>query len=98
MTTAAQRGQAALEPVDSYLVAVLSAIRPLAVRDLSLAAAEADGAVLAADVTAAGPLPPFDNSAMDGYAIRAADVASASEDAPVTPGRSSLRRAPACGS
>src|ERR1019366_4279669 len=80
MTTAAQHGQAALEPVDSYLAAVLSAIRPLAARELSVA--EADGAVLAADVAAAWPLPPFDNSAMDGYAVRAADVASASAAAP----------------
>ena len=80
MRTAAQHGQAALEPVDSYLAAVLSAIRPLAARELSVA--EADGAVLAADVAAAWPLPPFDNSAMDGYAVRAADVASASAAAP----------------
>src|SRR5690606_40537989 len=29
------------------------------------------------------PLPPFDNSAMDGYAVRAADVAGASETRPV---------------
>jgi molybdopterin molybdotransferase len=82
MTTATQRGQAALEPIETYLAAVLSAIRPLEPRELSLA--EADSAVLAGDVTAAWPLPPFDNSAMDGYAVLAADVASASEDAPVT--------------
>src|SRR5262249_46195585 len=30
------------------------------------------------------PLPPFDNSAMDGYAVVAADVAAATEDNPVT--------------
>lgn len=29
-------------------------------------------------------LPPFDNSAMDGYAVRAADVAAATADSPVT--------------
>ncbi|SEQ26026.1 molybdopterin molybdochelatase [Lentzea xinjiangensis] len=33
------------------------------------------GLVLAADVLAPLPLPPFDNSAMDGYAVRAADLA-----------------------
>jgi molybdopterin molybdotransferase len=71
-----------MESVDSYLADVLSAIRPLAPRELSLA--EADGAVLTSDVTADWPLPPFDNSAMDGYAVLAADVASASEEAPVT--------------
>ena len=41
------------------------------------------GRVLATPVTAAVSLPPWDNSAMDGYAIRAADVAAATEDAPV---------------
>ena len=41
------------------------------------------GRVLAAPLTAAVSLPPWDNSAMDGYAIRAADVASAGERTPV---------------
>jgi len=44
---------------------------------------ESLGRVLAADVLAATDLPPWDNSAMDGYAIRAADVAGATEDVPV---------------
>jgi molybdopterin molybdotransferase len=38
--------------------------------------------VLADPVVAVTSLPPWDNSAMDGYAIRAADTAEASEDAP----------------
>ncbi len=33
--------------------------------------------VTAADLAAVGPIPPFDNTAMDGFAVRAADVASA---------------------
>lgn len=41
------------------------------------------GRVLAADVAALAPLPGFDNSAMDGYAVRAADVAGATEEDPV---------------
>lgn len=41
------------------------------------------GLVLAADVVSHEPLPPFANSAMDGYAVRAADIASASVDDPV---------------
>jgi molybdopterin molybdotransferase len=41
------------------------------------------GRVLASAVVAAVSLPPWDNSAMDGYAIRAADTARASEDDPV---------------
>lgn len=39
--------------------------------------------VLAEDVQAEGPVPPFPNSAMDGYAVRAADVRSASAARPV---------------
>lgn len=39
--------------------------------------------VLAEDVTARDSLPPFANSAMDGYAVRAADVAGASPESPV---------------
>ncbi len=42
------------------------------------------GRVVAADVVAAVSLPPWDNSAMDGYAVRAHDTAGASEDAPVS--------------
>lgn len=38
---------------------------------------EASDLVTATDLAAAGPIPPFDNSAMDGFAIRAADVANA---------------------
>lgn len=41
------------------------------------------GMVLAADVVAPLSLPGFDNSAMDGYAVLAEDVATASADAPV---------------
>ena len=40
------------------------------------------GRVLAEDIVAPNDVPPFDNSAMDGYAIRAADQASASQDRP----------------
>ena len=38
------------------------------------------GYVLAEGLSAAENIPPFDNSAMDGYAVRAADVQNASED------------------
>lgn len=38
---------------------------------------EAHGCVLSADIVAHDNLPPFDNSSMDGYAVRAADIASA---------------------
>lgn len=51
---------------------------------VTLAPADALGLVLAADVVAGVALPGFDNSAMDGFAVLAADIAGASEDAPVT--------------
>ncbi|MCC8247849.1 molybdopterin molybdotransferase MoeA [Saccharothrix luteola] len=41
------------------------------------------GLVLAEDLVATVPLPPFDNSAMDGYAVRSADVASVPVELPV---------------
>ncbi len=44
---------------------------------------EARGRILAEDVMSLTALPPWDNSAMDGYAIRAADVAAASDAIPV---------------
>src|SRR6185295_4604337 len=42
------------------------------------------GQVLATSVLATTDLPPWDNSAMDGYAVRAVDVATAAEDRPTT--------------
>ena len=43
---------------------------------------QALGRVLAQDVVASTSLPPFDNSAMDGFAVRAADVRTATRDNP----------------
>jgi molybdopterin molybdotransferase len=82
MTMAGHAGQAAMQSVDSYLSEVLAAIRPVPPRELGLD--EAEGAVLADDVAAGWPLPPFDNSSMDGYAVLAADVAAATPERPVT--------------
>lgn len=45
--------------------------------------AEASGRLLAEEVRSPVALPPFDNSSMDGYAVRAEDVQSASSDSPV---------------
>jgi molybdopterin molybdotransferase len=56
-------------------------IEPLPPGPLSLR--EAHGCVLAADVIAPMDLPPFTSSAMDGFAVRAEDVAGASADHPV---------------
>lgn len=49
-----------------------------------VAVGAADRLVLAADVIAPLSLPVFDNSAMDGYAVRAAEVAGACAEHPVT--------------
>jgi molybdopterin molybdotransferase len=69
-------------PVEAHLAQVLAAIRPLT--PVMLGLEEAQGTVLAEDATARCPLPSFDNSAMDGYAVHASDVAQASPTAPVT--------------
>ena len=45
---------------------------------------EALGQVLAEDAISEYNIPPLDNSAMDGYAVKAADVVGASKDRPVT--------------
>jgi len=82
VTIAERTGQSAMQSVDSYLSDVLAAIRPLPPRELGLD--EADGAALTEDVTAGWPLPPFDNSGMDGYAVVAADTAAATPERPVT--------------
>jgi len=70
-----------LVPVEAHLADVLAAIRPMIPVQLGLE--EAEGGVLAEDAAALCPLPPFDNSAMDGYAVRASDVAAAAPAAPV---------------
>ncbi len=70
--------------VEAHLADILVSIRPLPPTLLGIT--EAEGCVLAEDITASRPLPPFDNSAMDGYAVIAADVAGASTDRPVTLG------------
>ena len=49
-----------------------------------IALADAAGRVLTADVRSDVMLPPWDNAGMDGYAVRAADIAGASAERPVT--------------
>lgn len=71
-----------LTSVEGHLAEILGTIVPLAPAELSLG--DAHGLVLAQDVAAASPLPSFDNSAMDGYAVRVEDVAAATEENPVT--------------
>ncbi|KAB8164254.1 molybdopterin molybdenumtransferase MoeA [Streptomyces sp. 3MP-14] len=66
--------------VDEHLADVLSAVRPLEPIELPLL--DAQGCLLTEDVTVPAALPPFDNSSMDGYAVRVADVDGASEAFP----------------
>ncbi len=63
---------------------ILATIRPLDVEAIPLG--QALGRFASARILAARELPACDNSAMDGYAVRSADVASASSDRPVTLG------------
>ena len=68
--------------VDEYRDGVLAGIGVLAPLELPLSSAH--GCVLARDVASPWPLPSFDNSSMDGYAVISADVASASAADPVS--------------
>ncbi|MFE9866675.1 gephyrin-like molybdotransferase Glp [Streptomyces sp. NPDC005506] len=66
--------------VDEHLEDILAAVRPLEPIELQLP--EAQGCVLVEDVMVEIALPPFDNSSMDGYAVRTADLEGASEEFP----------------
>jgi molybdopterin molybdotransferase len=70
-----------LKNVDQHLADILATIEPIAPLDLQLL--DAHGCMLAEAVVSEVDLPPFDNSSMDGYAVRVADVAGASEASPV---------------
>jgi molybdopterin molybdotransferase len=58
--------------VEQHQSAILAALTPLP--PVSAELADAEGSVLAEDVTAAVSLPSFDNSSMDGYAVQAKDT------------------------
>lgn len=64
-----------MQAPEAYIAELLAALEPLPAVVLPLA--EAHGLVLAEDATTALPVPPWTNSAMDGYAVRAADAAGA---------------------
>jgi len=69
-----------LVPFAEARATVLDRVTPLPQREIPLS--EALGCVLAADVRAGEDLPPFANSSMDGFAVRAADLAGASAERP----------------
>jgi molybdopterin molybdotransferase len=66
--------------VEEYLAHVLGQLTPMPSFDVPLA--EAQGCLLAGEVVAPLDLPPWDNSSMDGYAVRMADVTGASPEFP----------------
>lgn len=71
-----------MRTVEEQLADVLAVARPTDPITLSLPGAA--GLTLAEDVRARVDVPVFDNSAMDGFAVRFADVAAAAPDAPLT--------------
>lgn len=74
-------GTTTFRTVEEQQERVLAAVRPRPAVTIPVDAAS--GFTLAADAVAVNPVPVFDNSAMDGFAVRYADVAAASEADPV---------------
>ena len=72
-----------MQAPEAYIAELLAALEPLPAVVLPLA--EAHGLILAEDAAAALPVPPWTNSAMDGYAVRAADAAGADQSPVVLP-------------
>ena len=70
-----------MRSVDEHLAKVLDGIGTVAPIELPLL--EAQGLLLAENIVTRVPLPGFDNSAMDGYAVRAVDTRGASEQHPL---------------
>lgn len=69
-------------PLDEARARIDRDITPLEVVPVALA--DALGLVLTDDVTSTEDIPPFANTAMDGFAVQAADTRGANEDQPVT--------------
>ena len=70
-----------MKSVDQHLADCLASVDTLSPLELRLL--DAHGCTLSEDVTATWDLPPFTNSSMDGYALRASDLATATLAAPV---------------
>lgn len=70
-----------METLESALEILLAHAAPVTETE-TLPLPDALGRVLAEDVTSPIAVPPFDRSPLDGYALRAADIADASKEAP----------------
>lgn len=83
MTSAASAPRKPLMPLDDALAQLLAAVTPLAAQE-AVSTFDADGRVLAVDVVSGLQVPGFDNSAMDGYAVRAEDLLNGLHELHVT--------------
>ena len=68
--------------LEEALEKILDAVAPLPAHAVALA--DAFGRIAAAPVFSPLNLPPADNSSVDGYAVRAADLEAATTSSPVT--------------
>lgn len=66
--------------VSEHLDNILRQLRPLDPIELQIL--DAQGCVLVEDVTVPTALPPFENSSMDGYAVRTTDTEGATDEHP----------------
>ena len=66
-----------MHSLEQARAAILARLEPMAAESVLLA--QSAGRVLAADVAAAVDLPRFDNSAMDGYAVIAAEAGTGAQ-------------------
>lgn len=84
-----------MRSVEEVRASILDRVQPIAPIDLHLQ--DAYGCVLAEDVVSESDLPAFASSGMDGFAVRASDVAAASAQTPVLlriAGRAAVGRTP----
>src|SRR5947199_3722969 len=72
--------------VDEAVGIIAARVRPVREAE-TVALAQADGRILATDISAPLPLPPFTNSAVDGYAVRSRDLPPRGEVAFAVTGR-----------
>ena len=82
LPTPPEPGPSGLRSMDDHREYLLSCVEPLPA--FSQHVLDALGLSLCEDVYASLSMPRFDNSAMDGYAVRASDVATATEQTPVS--------------
>jgi molybdopterin molybdotransferase len=68
-------------PVEEATRRLMSRVKPLGSEEIPVL--KSLGRVLREDIRSPFSIPPFSKSAMDGYAVRSADVKDASEDSPV---------------